>query len=77
MFFWCGDLIQRNYMLFWDCYFCYVVSSLLVGIKAQWTLIVSCWMTMAEKSGHKIGCAYVERDEKILSQERDIHELVM
>ena len=34
-------------------------------------------MTMAEKSGHKIGCAYVERDEKILSQERDIHELVM
>jgi hypothetical protein len=34
-------------------------------------------MTMAEKSGHKIGCAYVEGDEKILPQERDIHKLVM
>jgi hypothetical protein len=34
-------------------------------------------MAMTEKRDHKIGCAYVEGDEKILPQERDIHELVM
>lgn len=61
-------------MLFWDCYFCYVVSSLLVDIKAQWTLIVSCCLLLNDHGWEKWSqnrmCLFRRRWKDSLSRKR-------